>query len=124
MGNRERRLLHHITLKVRNLERSKEFYRSIAETLGFTIDQEDIDRFFIDGLQVVENSEPTRCAHLAFTAPNPATVNLIHSTALKSGGTCLHPPESIGCDQNQFSALLQDPDGNNVEVVYRNVRSV
>lgn len=112
------RLIDHITLKVRNLEKSRVFYRSLAETLGFSIDREEADRFFVEGLQVIQNPEPTQSIHLAFKASNPASVRHFHDVAIKLGSHSLLAPAATYADKAHFSARVMDPDGNNIEVVY------
>jgi len=112
------RLIDHITLRVRNLEKSREFYRALAETLGFAIDREEVDRFFVEGLQIIQNPEPSQSVHLAFKASNPASVRHFHDQALKLGSHSLSAPAATFADKAHFSARVRDPDGNNIEVVY------
>lgn len=112
------RLIDHITLKVRNLEKSREFYRALAETLGFSIAREESDRFFVEGLQIIQNPEPSQSVHLAFKAMNPASVRQFHDEAIKLGSLSLAAPAATFADKAHFSARVRDPDGNNIEVVY------
>lgn len=116
------RLFDHITLKVRNLERSKEFYRAVVEGLGHTISKEESDHFYVDGLLIMQNPEPTQAVHLSFEAPNPAVVNSLHEVAIKAGCQCVSSPGAIIHDN--YSAMVLDPDGNNVEVIYRKSRAL
>lgn len=117
MKRNQQRLVDHVTLKVKNLEKSKEFYRAVAETLGYTISYDEKDHFVIDGLKIVQNAEPSHSVQLAFHAQNPACVKLFHEAALNCGGRCLTPPQTVSMDQ--FQARVLDPDGNNVEVLFR-----
>lgn len=114
----QNRLIDHITLRVKNLEKSREFYRALAESLGFSISREETDRFFVEGLQIIQNPEPTKSVHLAFRASNPATVRHFHDEAVKLGSHSLSAPAATFADRAHFSARVKDPDGNNIEVVY------
>jgi catechol 2,3-dioxygenase-like lactoylglutathione lyase family enzyme len=117
------RLIDHITLKVRNLNKSREFYRALAETLGFSISREEADRFFVEGLQIIQNSDPSHSVHLAFKAMNPASVRQFHDEAIKLGSSSLSAPAATFADQAHFSARVRDPDGNNIEVVYEHQKN-
>lgn len=122
MHTSQRRLVDHVTLRVRNLEKSKEFYRSLAETLGHSISKEDAGQFLLDGLLITQNPEPSHSVHLAFEAPNPAVVKLFHENALRAGCSCIRAP--MGTNPEQFATLVLDPDGNNIEVVFRASRKL
>lgn len=113
------RLVDHITLRVKNLEKSKEFYRVLAETLGHTLSQEGKDQFYVDGLLFTQNPEATGSVHMSFEAPNPQLVKMFHQSALQKGCQCLSAPEDTCNAFNEYRAIVLDPDGNNVEVAYK-----
>lgn len=122
MNQRQNRLVDHVMLRVKNLERSKEFYQAIAETLGHTVSYETHEGFSMDGLFITQDNQPSQSVHLAFQAANPGVVKLFHQTALQCGGRCLVAPDNSPAEQDQYAAMVSDPDGNNVEVVYRVTR--
>jgi catechol 2,3-dioxygenase-like lactoylglutathione lyase family enzyme len=126
--NPNRRLVDHITLRVKNLEKSKEFYRLLAENLGHTIGREEHNAFYLDGLMITENTEPSQSIHLHFEASNPALVNLFHESALKVGCRSLKSPGynyglNFG-DHMEYKSTVLDPDGNNIEVIFKSKRTL
>jgi catechol 2,3-dioxygenase-like lactoylglutathione lyase family enzyme len=65
-----------------------------------------------------EGAEPNREVHVAFAAPDAATVRAFHAAALELGAEELHAPRLWPeYHENYFGAFVRDPDGNNVEAV-------
>jgi predicted lactoylglutathione lyase len=61
--------------------------------------------------------------HTAFAARNRAEVDAFYAAALKVGGADNGPPglrdTAKGYLQGYYSAFVLDPDGNNMEAVFR-----
>jgi catechol 2,3-dioxygenase-like lactoylglutathione lyase family enzyme len=61
--------------------------------------------------------------HTAFAAGNRAEVDAFHAAALTAGGTDNGPPglrdTSAGHPPGYYAAFVLDPDGNNIEAVFR-----
>jgi catechol 2,3-dioxygenase-like lactoylglutathione lyase family enzyme len=59
--------------------------------------------------------------HTAFVARSRADVDAFHAAALKSGGTNNGPPglRAEGYPPGYYAAFVLDPDGNNIEAVFR-----
>ena len=112
------RLFDHVNLKVKNINRSREFYLPVIEALGLHMSFDNGDSFCIDELFITESPEPTHAVHLAFQAENPALVKLFHETALKHGGRCNGEPGARTYHSGYYSAYVLDPDGNNIEAVF------
>jgi catechol 2,3-dioxygenase-like lactoylglutathione lyase family enzyme len=69
-------------------------------------------------ISTFEGIGPNREVHIAFTAPDAATVRAFHAAALKLGAEELHAPRLWPeYHANYFGAFVRDPDGNNVEAV-------
>lgn len=63
--------------------------------------------------------------HTAFVARSRGEVDSFHAAAIRAGGTDNGPPgmrdTSRGYPPHYYAAFVLDPDGNNVEAVYRGV---
>jgi catechol 2,3-dioxygenase-like lactoylglutathione lyase family enzyme len=60
--------------------------------------------------------------HTAFIARSSAEVDAFHAAALEAGGTDNGAPrlrETEGYPPSYYAAFVLDPDGNNIEAVYR-----
>jgi catechol 2,3-dioxygenase-like lactoylglutathione lyase family enzyme len=58
-----------------------------------------------------------RPVHLAFLAPSKAAVAEFHRQGLAKGGRDNGAPED--CGRGAYGAYLLDPDGNNIEAIFR-----
>ena len=61
--------------------------------------------------------------HTAFVARSRAAVDAFHAAALKAGGTDNGGPglreTALGYPPGYYAAFVLDPDGNNIEAVFR-----
>lgn len=62
--------------------------------------------------------EERRPMHLAFRAASKEAVEAFYRIGLANGGRDNGAPED--CGRGVYAAYLLDPDGNNVEAIYRN----
>ena len=61
---------------------------------------------------------PNREIHVAFNAPDAATVRAFFEAAVECGAEVLHQPRLWPeYHEHYFGAFVRDPDGNNVEAV-------
>lgn len=118
------RLIDHIQLVVRDLAASRRFYGAVFDALGVPLGGESEDYFWADELFVSSaDSEAAQGAltgrhHLAFQAPDRATVEAFHRAALAHGGTDNGAPGERPYHPGYYAAFALDPDGNNIEVVF------
>ena len=69
-------------------------------------------------ISTFEGMGPNREVHVAFQAPDSATVRAFHAAAVECGAESLHEPRLWPeYHENYFGAFVRDPDGNNVEAV-------
>lgn len=118
------RLIDHIQLVVRDLARSKRFYRTVAEVLELPISGEGDDYFWIDELFI--SSAQSKAAqgmltgrvHLAFQASSREMVDSFHKAAIAAGGADNGPPGLRPYHPGYYGAFVIDPDQNNIEAVF------
>ena len=121
-----RAALHHVTIGVGDLARSRAFYeRSLAplwltDTLTSDVLPDEVE--FGDGEAhpfAISTAYPVGApVHVAFAAAGPAEVDAFHAAALAAGGTDngapgLRPEYS----DDYYGAFVLDPDGHNIEAV-------
>jgi catechol 2,3-dioxygenase-like lactoylglutathione lyase family enzyme len=122
-------MIDHTGIGVANVARSAVFYDAALGALGLRrvmqLPENDgigygveypifwIDRFHPHGVK----------QHTAFVARNRAAVDAFYAAALKSGGTGNGPPglrdTAQGYPPGYYAAFVLDPDGNNMEAVFR-----
>ncbi len=114
------RLLDHLHLHSSDFERSKQFYKAVAQSLGRSDAFVDAGKYFIiDELFVDAESAPTAThIHFAFQARDREMVHRFHELGLAAGGRDNGAPGTRGYHPNYYAAFLLDPDGNNVEAVF------
>jgi catechol 2,3-dioxygenase-like lactoylglutathione lyase family enzyme len=120
-------MLDHLGLNVSDYAVSRSFYERALAPLGLEVLMEPMEGicgfgspeqrkpfFWIAGIREPAHSN----LHVAFAAPDRATVDAFHEAALAAGATdnggpgvreIYHP--------NYYGAFVLDPDGNNVEAV-------
>jgi len=119
------RLIDHVGLVVRDLAASKRFYVAAFEALGIPLGGETEEDFWFDELFV--SSQRSREAegkltgrvHLAFQAKDRATVDRFHRAVLAAGGRDNGAPGERSYHPGYYAAFALDPDGNNIEAVFR-----
>ena len=118
------RLLDHLQLVVKDLERSKRFYAAALGVLGVPIGGEGPGFFWADELFVSDAKSPaaagklTGRTHFAFQAKDRDTVDRFHRAALEAGGTDNGAPGERPYHPGYYAAFVTDPDGNNIEEVH------
>ncbi|MET3897109.1 catechol 2,3-dioxygenase-like lactoylglutathione lyase family enzyme [Devosia sp. UYZn731] len=122
-------MLGHVSLGVTNLARAMAFYDAGLAALGYV-------RLWtgVNGLGYGEpgggeklnlfaspNASPAgEGFHLAFTAPDPAAVDMFHAVALSHGGADAGPPgPRPHYGASYYAAFVRDPDGHKLEAVYQ-----
>jgi catechol 2,3-dioxygenase-like lactoylglutathione lyase family enzyme len=113
--------IDHLTLPVRDLEASRSFYRSALAPFGV----EEVEAWGGIGWGppgrvdfFVRQGEPTAPLHVAFAAPDRATVDAFHAAALAAGGTSNGAPGlRPQYHETYYSSYVIDLDGHNVEAV-------
>src|SRR2546423_4074359 len=115
-------VIDHVWLRTADLGAARRFYETIAPVCGFRIAGELDDRVGFGGSTgsfTLTEGEPTEHVHLAFPAPDRATVDEFHSVATGAGYRDNGAPgERRVYHPGYYGAYVLDPDGNNVEAVF------
>ncbi len=119
--------LDHVTITPTDYEKSLAFYDKMLATLGMKriIEKEDscgfgIDRAFFWLGAPDEEYSPSKRVHVAFAASSKNEVNAFYSAALAAGATDHGAPGyRARYHANYYAAFVIDPDGHNIEAVYR-----
>jgi catechol 2,3-dioxygenase-like lactoylglutathione lyase family enzyme len=116
-------MIDHVFIRVADLTTARQFYETVLAPLGRDVWAEVDDRVGFGGrgssLWVAEG-EPTENLHIAFAAPDNATVDEFHRVALAAGFRDNGVPGERGYHPGYYGAFVLDPDGNNVEAVCHN----
>jgi catechol 2,3-dioxygenase-like lactoylglutathione lyase family enzyme len=122
----ERRVvIDHMTIGVRDLARSRDFYRAALAPLGFEdLGEADDGRSVafgppgLDDFIISLNYEPGT-VHVAFAAETHEEVDAFHAAAIAAGGRDNGAPgPRLQYSAGYYGAFVLDPDGNNAEAVY------
>ena len=127
--------LRHVTLSAAAFDRGLAFYDAALGALGlvraqeFGDEEEDAAPLEAAGygktadtapmLWLVSGAEPSRGAHVAFTAASRADMDAFFAAALRAGGSVHQAPRRWEISRpGYYGALVADPDGNLVEAVF------
>ena len=113
----------HVWIRVRDLAAARAFYAHVAPHGGFGLATDTPERVSFRGggrsFSLVAEGPPTEHLHLAFGAPDQATVAAFHAALIGAGYEDNGPPgERPEYHPGYYGAFVYDPDGNNVEVVF------
>jgi catechol 2,3-dioxygenase-like lactoylglutathione lyase family enzyme len=125
-------MIDHTGIGVANIARSATFYDAALGALGFRRVMQlpenegtggigygfDYPVFWIDRFHPAGVKQ-----HTAFAAKSRAAVDAFHAAAIKAGGIDNGPPglrdSAVGYPTGYYAAFVVDPDGNNIEAVFR-----
>jgi catechol 2,3-dioxygenase-like lactoylglutathione lyase family enzyme len=121
--------IDHAKLPVSDLDSARDFYAAALAPIGWRMVTEEALAVLHFGagdggednepIAFERTSEPiTRC-HIAFLANAPEQVDAFHAAALAAGGTDNGPPGERPYGPRYYAAFVLDPDGHNLEVVYK-----
>lgn len=115
-------MIDHLGINVSDMEKAGAFYDRILRVLGHS---RLVDFGVAIGygtakpefwLSTFEGMGPNREVHVAFTAPDAATVRAWFEEAVAAGAEVLHEPRLWPeYHDAYYGAFVRDPDGNNVE---------
>jgi catechol 2,3-dioxygenase-like lactoylglutathione lyase family enzyme len=114
----------HVKIGVRNADASRRFYGTVLAQLEIPALWESGEGAQYANLVVSETADTTAPLHIGFVARSREEVDAFHRAGLDAGfpdngapGVREHySSEAAGL---YYAAFLLDPDGNNIEAVYR-----
>jgi catechol 2,3-dioxygenase-like lactoylglutathione lyase family enzyme len=129
-------MIDHTGFVVSDLSRARRFYDAIAKPLGLgTRDigkeafllgrsaKEPIPYLWIGTLRPsywAQGSKPgINQTHVAFVASSQQVVDEFYTAGIAAGGRDNGPPGPREGGDSYYGAFVLDPDGNNIEAVYR-----
>jgi catechol 2,3-dioxygenase-like lactoylglutathione lyase family enzyme len=116
--------IDHLWFRVANVPAARRFYEKVAPHTGFSLAQADSAQAWFVGAEssfTLRQGRPTENVHMAFPAPDNATVEAFHRAATEAGyRDCGAPGERPHYHAGYYGAYVLDPDGHNVEVVNHN----
>ena len=117
-------VVDHLEVHASNFEASVRFYTTVLKPLGIPSWSEDSDTerlMCFTRVAVVERQPPTTDLHLCFVAKSRDQVDAFHRAGVGAGFRSNGPPGYREYAPGYYAAFLFDPDGNNIEALYRDV---
>lgn len=118
-------MMDHLGINVADMRAASAFYDAVLAPLGATriMDYGEAIGYGNDGkpdfwISTFEGVGPNREVHVAFEAPDTATVDAFHAAAVEAGAEVLHAPRMRPeYHAAYYGAFVRDTEGNNVEAV-------
>lgn len=129
-------LIDHVSITVRNLERSKLFYKAVMAALGAQVAYEDNDAIgFGERNSVTENghtyfsvfqssasaADPRR--HWCFRANSIKQVFKFYEAGIAAGGKDCGSPGFREYHSGYYAAFVLDPEDNKIEAVFHGAKA-
>jgi catechol 2,3-dioxygenase-like lactoylglutathione lyase family enzyme len=116
-----RTVVDHLDLHASNFSESVRFYETILAALGIPKLYEREGAACFTHVNVVAQTPPTKELHLCFYTRSKEDVDAFHRLAVNAGFRSNGAPGYRHYAPGYYAAYLLDPDGNNVEALYRDV---
>ena len=123
-------MIAHISIGVKDVERSKRFYDAALRPLGYKYMRAassgsgygygaDIVFFWVMSAERPVRPDEKSGLHVCFAAPDAAAVDAFHAAAVQAGGQDNGAPglRPIYAD-DYYAAFVIDPDGYRIEAYY------
>ena len=120
-------VVDHVELHASEYDASVRFYETVLAPLGIPHWPEDTDTervMCFTRLNVVDRQPATASMHLCFVAQSREQVDAFHRAGVEAGFRSNGAPGYRDYAPGYYAAFLLDPDGNNIEALYRDVGNV
>jgi catechol 2,3-dioxygenase-like lactoylglutathione lyase family enzyme len=118
------RVFDHVEVHASNYAESVRFYETVLAPIGIPKLLVHEDWTCFANLNVVDRRPPTQNLHLCFYARDKEQVDAFHRAGVESGFRSNGEPGYRDYGPGYYAAFLLDPDGNNVEALYRDVGNI
>jgi catechol 2,3-dioxygenase-like lactoylglutathione lyase family enzyme len=118
------RVFDHVDLHASDYEQSVRFYETVLAPLGIPKLSDDGESACFANFNVVARQPPTQSLHLCLYARAKEQVDGFHQAGVEAGFRSNGEPGYRTYGPGYYAAYLLDPDGNNVEALYRDVGNV
>jgi catechol 2,3-dioxygenase-like lactoylglutathione lyase family enzyme len=116
-----RLVVDHLDLHVSNFDESVRFYETVLAALEIPkLYQREGEACFTH-VNVVDRMPPSQNLHLCFYARSRGEVEGFHRAGVEAGFQSNGAPGYRDYAPGYYAAYLFDPDGNNIEALYRDV---
>jgi catechol 2,3-dioxygenase-like lactoylglutathione lyase family enzyme len=119
-----RRIFDHVDVCASDYPESVRFYETVLGALGVPRIAETKEWTCFTNLNVVDRRPATSRLHLCFIAHSREEVERFHAAGVAAGFTSNGEPGYRDYGTGYYAAYLLDPDGNNVEALYRDVGNI
>jgi catechol 2,3-dioxygenase-like lactoylglutathione lyase family enzyme len=114
-----RTVVDHLDVHASSFRESVRFYESVLAPLGIPKLYEHEREACFTHVNVVDRRPPTTSLHLCFYARTKSEVDGFHTAGVEAGFRSNGEPGYREYAPGYYAAYLLDPDGNNVEALYR-----
>jgi catechol 2,3-dioxygenase-like lactoylglutathione lyase family enzyme len=116
-----RLVVDHLDLHVASFAESVRFYETVLAPLEIPKLYEREGEACFTHINLVDRTPPTQNLHLYFYARSRDEVDGFHRAGVEAGFRSNGAPGYRDYGPGYYAAYLWDPDGNNVEALYRDV---
>ena len=118
------RIFDHVDLHASDYAESVRFYETVLAPLGIPKLSEQAEGACFTNLNVFDRRPPTENLHLCFHARQKKQVDAFHRAGVEAGYRSNGAPDYRDYAPGYYAAYLLDPDGNNVEALYRDIGNI
>ena len=112
-------VVDHVDVHASNYSESVRFYETVLAPLGIPRIAENDEWTCFTNVNVSRRTPPTTGLHLCFRARSREAVDAFHSAGIAAGFRSNGVPGYRDYGPGYYAAYLLDPDGNNIEALYR-----
>jgi catechol 2,3-dioxygenase-like lactoylglutathione lyase family enzyme len=118
------RVFDHVDVHASDFHASVRFYETVLAPLGIPKLAEGPDWAGFPNFDVADRKPPSTNLHLCFHARSRKQVDDFHQAGVDAGFRSNGSPGYRDYARGYYAAYLLDPDGNNVEALYRDEGNV